>query len=184
MDQAKAKGGLTSRWRALARGATLAGWGCVVTFALAFAFEVSGLPERLVARALSDQLGPAAGQVRVEDVELSWIRRSALLRGLTLGTEQEDLRVEELDVRLDWRHGRGIIIESAEVRRADLRISHALVTGLEGLLETRKEEAPPELPELVVRGLSIAVETPEYGDLAVGELDLAPPYIGQHIGQE
>lgn len=151
----------------------LTGWGCVAAFALAALAEVLGLPEELIERALASRLAPTAGEVRVEDAELDWTRRGVRIRGVSLGGPRPDLRIEELNVRLGWRMGQGLALERAEVGGADLRVSHALITSLEGLLEGRDEARKLELPEVVLRGLSIEVETPEYGDLDVGELDLA-----------
>lgn len=173
MERARLKQGLVAGLRVLLRAATITGWGCILLLGLAIPVELFGLPEGWIAKALSARLGPGAGRLQIEDIDLHWTRRGATVRGLTLLAEEEDLRVERLEVQLDWHRGRGLVIESAEVLGADLRISSSLVSGLEGVVKTRKHDGPVELPELVIRGLSISIETPEYGDLAIGELDLA-----------
>ncbi|MDA1265079.1 MAG: hypothetical protein O2816_08375 [Planctomycetota bacterium] len=147
------------------------------------ALDNSTWPERWIEEALSAELGPAVGAVEIDDVELDWTRRTVILSGVTLGDPDKsakDLTLARLTARVGWSRTTGLRLERAEAAGGDLRISRALITGLEGLMESRPEREPKGLPELVVRDLSIAVETPEYGDVAVGRLDAALLSDPQH----
>lgn len=170
--------GTHERWtarigRGLWRATLLAGWASVAAVGVVVGVDASGATERWAEERLGAALGPAVGAVRIDEVDLRWSTRSVVLRGLTLGEGRPDLVLDRLVVRVGWRAGGGLSLERIEAGHGDLRISRALVTGLEALLETREDEGPPALPEVVLRDLSIAVETPPYGDLALGALDAA-----------
>jgi AsmA-like C-terminal region len=164
------------RWPRWVAGVTLQagrvlGWASACLFVLAFTVESSGILETWVERMLAARLGPATGEVRVRDVELEWTRRGVNLRGLSLGGT--DLAIEHVHLRFGWRAQSGLRIERVEAEHGDLRLSRALITGLEALVAARDSDTTLELPEVLVRDLSIAVETPEWGDLQVGVLDAA-----------
>ena len=165
--------------RILALGIRVLGWICALFFALALGLEQTRYPERWIAHLLDTRLGPAVAGVHIGDIEFSWIRRTAIVHDLVLGGEQPDLSIARLEVRLDWNARGGVRIEQARADEARLRLSPSLVNGLQALLEAPGSTPTPQLPELIVHGLSLSVETPHDGSIPVGKLDLALIRDGQ-----
>ncbi|MEZ6017995.1 MAG: AsmA-like C-terminal region-containing protein [Planctomycetota bacterium] len=167
-----ARGG---RWRrSIARSARALGWCAFVLLLAGAALDRTAFLDRAVKSVLRARLGALAGDLSLVDAEIEWLDRTLVLRGLCLDLGRQEVFADTLRVRLGWKRG-GIAVERAEWLGGEVVLSSALLTALQGRSEgaAAQERGPLELPSLFVRDLDIALETPNYGDVALGRCAFA-----------
>ena len=153
-----------------------AGW---ITFAAAatlLALERTGTLNRWVEGALAARLGSAGDELHVRSTTLTWSSRTVVLSGVSLGEGGRDLSLERLAVQVGWSPANGPRLERVTVESGMVRISPALISSLESVLETQDAGSSLSVleyvPTLAVSDLEILVETPEGADLRVGVLNV------------
>ena len=136
----RAEGRARRGWQALMRVARFvllgAGWITFAGAATLLALERSGTLNRWVVGALAARLGPAGYELHVRSTTLTWSSRTVLLSGVSLGEGGRDLSLERLAVQVGWSPADGLRLERVTVERGMVRISPALITSLESVLES------------------------------------------------
>lgn len=145
------------------------GWGVWLTIAAALAVEYSGLLERMIEGEIARRLGPAAEDFGIADAELHWAERSITLRGVSFGEGGRDLYLETVDCLIGWSPVAGPHVERVEATSGRVRISRSLSNGIRGF--GAATEAGP-IPTVGIRDIDLALETPEWGDLPLGVIDV------------
>jgi hypothetical protein len=148
------------------------GWIAWILMGLALWLPRNGRLERFVQRTLQAQLGTAAGTVEVGPIDIHWTARSATIGRLAYVVQREELALRDLELRLGWSLARGPFIEQAVARHGYLRISEPLLQGIQATLGNTPAAPTPldlsRIPALAIEDLKLEVETPEWGDLALG----------------
>ncbi len=132
------------------RSVLLLGWLALIGAAGWIVVERSGLLTRWAERVLAWRLGPELGDVRLAHARIDWTTRTLFLEGCELGEAGRELTLDELTLRVGW----GLEVERVVAARGHLRVSRALLTGLEALLEKEDRPRSPDAhPPLPLRGL-------------------------------
>lgn len=143
--------------------------------------EETGLLRRAVRDALRTRAGTFADDVELEDARLAWLEPVLELRNLQVGPRGESALVRRVRVRFAFDRASGFTIERIEATGGHVRISPALVNGLEGFSQglarrpasvAPPAEREPPGPSIAVRDVGIDWETRRWGRLPLGRVDL------------
>ena len=161
--------------RALALGPIIVvGWIALILWIVALGLEQTGLLNQLATTEIGRRLGPVANDFRMAQTEVDWLRRAVRFSGISTGKGGGDVVINELELVFGWQKGRGPALERAEIKGGNLRISRALMNGVQGLVQAQPrggDGTPAPLPTLIVNRLAVEVETPNWGDLQIGQVD-------------
>jgi hypothetical protein len=163
------------------RGATFLRWsGFAASLAvlggaaLLVRFEHSGGLRDEVRRALARELGL---ELEIERAELDWFGPGLTLHGVSLAGAAEAFALREVELALEVADG-GIRPARIDVRGGRLELSSELLELWESALARRsgaaasKSSAVPHVPALVVESLRCDWLHPDWGLLAIGDVDL------------
>jgi hypothetical protein len=161
----------SGRW--LVRIIVAAGWLAAAVVVCALFVEHSGLLSRWLEGRLRRRLAPAPIELAIGDVEVRWLDRTLVVRGLTFGEDGRDVTVERLDVLFGWAPFAGARVERATLEGGHMRLSQALRDALEswGLDDDETVDFDvTHLPLLAVRELDVSIEADGI-DVPIGLVD-------------
>jgi len=169
------------RWLRAILGITLRttivlGWCAFVATLGVVILEQSGWVTWKVERELRRRLGNEVGPFRLGSTEIAWTERSVRVHGIGLGEDDRDLFIDELELRLGWDGS--LVLEHAVVRGGHMRVSDSLTAALREIGEefagdsTEEPDPSAPFPTLAVHGFDVTLETPAYGDVAIGRVDV------------
>jgi hypothetical protein len=172
-----AEGGRGSGWwRRGRRAVRIFGWGAAVVLVLGALVDRIEAFDRAVVAVLRARLGAVAGDLQLVDADVDWLTRTLVLRGLVLDLGRREVFVDTLRLRMGW-HGGALALERAEWSGGEVLLTRAMLTALEGragaVERDHDERRTSALPTLFVQDVAVALETPDYGDIALGRCDLA-----------
>ncbi|MFT5050854.1 MAG: hypothetical protein ACI8QZ_002260 [Chlamydiales bacterium] len=150
----------------------IVGWIAIGLWSVALVAERTGTLNRILTTEVARRLGPVADDFQIARTEVDWLERTVRLIGVSSGPGGRDVYIEELMLLFGWDAERGPRVERVELNGGSLRISRALMNGIQGLMNSREPSADDQpLPTFVVHSLLVEGETPKWGDLQGGQLD-------------
>lgn len=158
----------------------LLGW-VVLVVVLGIQFvERSGMTTRWAEDWLGSRLGPLGAELKIDEVDVSWLDPAVVVRGFTLEDRGELLAAHELRLTLGLTAEGSPTVTRVEVQGGRVRYGPALVHSLRGLfdlapqgIQARNDAAGPRpLPSLRVRDLALSLEVPDGGSVPLGVLAL------------
>ncbi|MEM9379402.1 MAG: hypothetical protein AAGB93_05570 [Planctomycetota bacterium] len=161
--------------RAVLGLARLLGWlSFLVILAAALAENHPSL-ERWVAQTVQEKVGgPLTRSVEVADIDIRWLRRSVAVRGIAMGPTGEELRVDEVCLRIGWGWSRGIHVDRVDVDGGTFVVSELMTVDMDGPRDDAATtiDLLAESPEVVVRNVAISIAPPTGERIDVGSVDL------------
>jgi len=152
------------------------GWCAFVAVLAVVILEQSDWVTWKVERELQRRLGDRIGEFHLTSTEIAWTERSVRVNGIGLGENDRDLAVDQLELRFGWEGG--VILEHAIVRGGHMRVSDTLTAALKEIqgefVGDNAQEADPSapFPTLALNSFDFTLETPHYGDVAIGRVDV------------
>lgn len=149
------------------------GWTALVVCGGLVLVERTGLLTRLARETLAREL--PGERVELERAGLDWFEPALALHGLKLGAEAApDVEIERLRLCFSPLSGHAFGLARVELRNGRVRLSRDLHDRVRALLDRgpREPREAARPPSLVLDDLRLALETPEWGEWELGELDL------------
>jgi hypothetical protein len=164
--------------RFLGRCILALGWAVFLLLAALFLAERTGLLTRLARHLLVAETGLPSDAIDVGHVSLRWFRPTIVLEDLKLGEEGEMLLLERASIGLDPLARRGPRIRRIDSEGGHVRLSPAFFERIGQIAERFPPRAPnaprtAAIPSITVHGLHVDVDTPRFGRLPIGNVDVA-----------
>ncbi len=163
--------------RVAGRVGSLVGWLAFCVVAALFIAEKLGIVTAVVREILASEAGSMGADIRVERAVLRWFEPAVELEGVTLGPGGESIRLERARVGFELFEGPWLRVSEIELHDGHVRISPALITGIEGFAtdmaaRRRVADVRPHLPMVYVEGLEVDYVTRRLGTLPLGRVHL------------
>ena len=154
-----------------------AGWLLFLIFACLFVAEKSGLLTTLVRDLLAQRAGSLGADISIEHVTLRWFEPALEIEGLALGPRGDSVLLEHVRLSFEIAAGHGTRLARADVDGGQVRISPALINGLQGFtaeVAKRREmaRATAVMPAVHVQNLQVDYDTSRFGRLPVGRVEV------------
>ena len=164
--------------RFLGRSLLALGWAAFFVVALLFLAESTGLLTSIARRLLVGRTGLPEDAIEVGHVSLRLFRSTVVVEGLKLGPQGDMLLLERASVGFDpFAHG-GPRVRRIDSEGGHVRLSPALFERIGRIAEQFPARAPgaprtAAIPSITLRGLHVDVDTPRFGRLPIGNVDVA-----------
>jgi len=164
--------------RFLGRSLLALGWAAFFVVALVFLAESTGLLTRFARRLLVARTGLPEQEIDVGHVSLRLFRSTVVVESLKLGPQGDMLLLERASVGIDpLAHG-GPRVRRIDSEGGHVRLSPAFFERIGRIAEQFPARAPgaprtAAIPSITLRGLHVDVDTPRFGRLPIGSVDVA-----------
>lgn len=164
--------------RFLGRCILALGWAIFLLVAVLFLAEKTGVLTRFARHVLVARTGLPADAIDVGHVSLRWFRPTIVLEDLKLGPDGEMLLLDRASVGLDPLARGGPRLRRIDSEGGHVRLSPALFERIGRIADQFPARAPnaprtAAIPSITIHGLHVDVDTPRFGRLPLGNVDVA-----------
>ena len=158
--------------RALLRWAVRAGWAVMALAAVLALAESLGLWAWGARRWIASTLNRPIEEVRIDMLQLSWLRPRLELKGVEVGPEGATVRVDAATLDFDLLGPGSPRLVRAKIEGGGFDLSRRLLVAWQGVSDATQAVNPATvlLPEVELRGIEIALRSESIGRVPLGAL--------------